>query len=120
MILGLHHLKVTLSKTALNSANAWSVNQWKTHRSEYVVEVLHVLPLVICFTAYVSTSTNRSDLFSDDPEFNLANYRKAAYRQYVMYQHGYLRIANQKVVLSCVVWRIRDKFPAPDNVYLEY
>ena len=63
---------------------------------------------------------NRSDFFSEDAEYTPASYRKAAYRQFIMWQHGYLGRGNRRVVPSCVVWAIRVKYPAPDGMYLGY
>ena len=63
---------------------------------------------------------DRADYFGDDVEFQPANYRKAGYRQYIMYSHGYLGRGNRKVAPSCVVWKIRDNYPAPDNNYLGF
>ena len=76
----------------------------------------------ICLNRHVLSVCiiNRSDFFGDDPEFSPSNYRKAAYRQYIMYQHGYLGRAVRKVIPSCVVWKVRDNYPAPDNNYLGY
>ena len=62
----------------------------------------------------------RSDVFADDPEYTPASYRKAAYRQFVIWQHGHLGRSNRRVVPSCVVWCIRNKYPAPDGVYLGF
>ena len=76
----------------------------------------------ICLNRHVLSVgiINRSDFFGEDPEFTPANYRKIAYRQYIMYQHGYLGRANRKVIPSCIVWKVRDNFPAPDNNYLGF
>ena len=76
----------------------------------------------ICLSRHVLSvgKINRSDFFGDEPEFSPVNYRKVAYRQYIMYQHRYLGRANQKVVPSCIVWKVRDNFPAPDNNYLGF
>ena len=60
----------------------------------------------------------RSDVFADDPEYTPASYRKAAYRQFVIWQHGHLGRNNQSVVPSCIVWCIRSKYPAPDGIYV--
>jgi len=46
---------------------------------------------------------NRSDYFGDDPEFNPSNYRKAAHRQYIMYQHGYFGSGNRSYPFMCCV-----------------
>ena len=62
----------------------------------------------------------RSDVFADDPECTPASYRKAAYRQFVIWQHGHLGRNNQRVVLSCIVWCIRSKYPAPDGIYMGF
>ena len=76
----------------------------------------------ICLNRHVLSVDiiNRSDFFGEDPEFTPANYRKVAYRHYIMYQHGYLGRANRKVIPSCIVWKVRDNFPAPDNNYLGF
>ena len=71
----------------------------------------HVLPVCII---------NQRDFFADDPEFSPSSYRKAAYRQYIMYQHGFLRRAVRKVIPSCVMWKVQDNYPAFDNNYLGF
>ena len=63
---------------------------------------------------------SRCDDYGDDPLFTPAEYRKAAYRQYIIWQHTYLGRGNRKVILSCVVWAIRNRYPAPDGQYLGF
>ena len=63
---------------------------------------------------------NRCDTFADDPDYSPQSYRKAAYRQWVMWQHGYLGRANRKVIPSCVVWAVHTRYPAPDGRYLGF
>ena len=59
-------------------------------------------------------------IFADMPEYSPASYRKAAYRQWIMWQHGYLGRNNQRVIPSCVVWAVRNAYPATDGVYLGF
>ena len=65
---------------------------------------------------------NRSDiiLFADDPDYSPSGYRKAAYRQWMLWNHGYLGRANRRVIPSCVVWAVQNKYPAPDGQYLGF
>ena len=61
---------------------------------------------------------NRSDTFADEPDYS--PHRKAAYRQWIMWQHGYLGRTNRKVIPSCVVWKVRSRYPAPGGVYVGF
>lgn len=63
---------------------------------------------------------NQSDVFADDPDYSPSRYWKTAYRQWILWQHGYLGRTNRRVVPSCIVWDVHDKYPAPDGQYLGF
>ena len=66
---------------------------------------------------------SRSDLFADEPEYTPASYRKAGYKQFTMWFHGfyaYLGRGDHKVIPSCVIWKVRDEYPATDGNYLGF
>ena len=49
--------------------------------------------------------------------FNGLSFRKAAYRQFILWEHGYLGKGNRRVIPSCSVRKVRQNYPAPDNMY---
>jgi len=63
---------------------------------------------------------NRSEMFVSSFDDSPASYRKAAYRQYILWKEGRLGRGNRVVVPSCVVWSVRTRYPAPDGQYLGF
>ena len=63
---------------------------------------------------------HRADVYSEDPVYAPNDYRKAAYRQWTLWRCGYLGRGNRRVVPACVVWAVRDKYPALDGMYLGF
>ena len=61
-----------------------------------------------------------SDTFVESVDYSTSSYRKAAYRQFILWREGHLGRGNRKVVPSCVVWSVRNRFPAPDGMYLGF
>ena len=62
----------------------------------------------------------RCDDYRDESLFTPAEYHKAAYRQYIIWQYTYLGRGNRKVIPSCMALAIRNCYPAPDGQYLGF
>lgn len=62
----------------------------------------------------------RCDIRVEPLDFSMSSFRKAAYRQFILWEHGYLGKGNRRVVPSCAVKKVRQQYPAPDNVYMGF
>ena len=75
---------------------------------------------VLDATVLSIAKVNRSEIFVENPEYTPAAYRKAAYQQWVLWQHGYLGRSNRHVIPSCVIWAVHDRYPSSDGQYLGF
>ena len=63
---------------------------------------------------------NVTDLRNDQRDSSTRAFRKAAYRQFILWQHGYLGKGNRQVVPSCAVLTIREHYPSPTGIYMGF
>lgn len=77
---------------------------------------------LICVDHLVLTVAilNRVDIRADPIDYAPSSYRNAAYRQYILWIHGYLGRGNRRVVPSCVVLAIRRWYPSPTGLYMGF
>ena len=63
---------------------------------------------------------NTSDIRNYREDNSTRALRKAAYRQFILGRHGHLGKGNRRVCPSCVVLKIRERFPSVIDVYMGY
>ena len=62
----------------------------------------------------------REDVLVLNNNRNNESFRHTAYRQYVLWQHGWLGRGNRRVVPSCCVVAICARYPSPNGMYRGY
>ena len=62
----------------------------------------------------------RCDIRVEEPAYASNSFRKAAYRQYILWRFGKLGRENRKVCPACVVGVIREAYPTLDGQYLGF
>ena len=62
----------------------------------------------------------REDMLAMEHPRNNENFRHTAYRQFVLWQHGRLGQGNRRVIPSCCVKAIRNRYPSPNGVYVGF
>ena len=63
---------------------------------------------------------DRHDVLVEDITYTPETHRKSANRQWILWRIGYLGRGVRRVVPSCVVWAVRDRFPARNGCYLGF
>ena len=63
---------------------------------------------------------NRADIRNDREDTSTSSFRKAVYRQFMLERYGYLGKGNRKVAPSCVVIRVRRKYPSATGIYMGF
>jgi hypothetical protein len=62
----------------------------------------------------------REDILAMAHHRNNENFRHAAYRQFVLWQHGKLGKGDRRVVPSCCVLAIRARYPSANGFYVGF
>ena len=63
---------------------------------------------------------NTGEIRNDREDSSTRAFRKAAYRQFILAKYGRLGKGNRRVCPSCVVLKIRERYPSVTGVYMGY
>ena len=74
-------------------------------------------PKPVLETALSALNNLRGDSLKD---IKNESYRFAGYKQYTWWIHNRLGKGIRKVIPSCAIWAIRDKYPAENNLYTPF
>lgn len=62
----------------------------------------------------------RCDMRAEEMDFGTNSFRKAAYRQYILWRYGKLGKGNRRVCPSCAVNMIRSVYPSVTGAYMGF
>ena len=62
----------------------------------------------------------RCDIRAENADYEMNSFRKAAYRQFILWKYGKLGKGNRRVCPSCVVRLVRQTYPALDGQYMGF
>ncbi|KAK3729668.1 hypothetical protein QZH41_011474 [Actinostola sp. cb2023] len=74
----------------------------------------------VLWTALVSLHDRENAGLPNRDEAPNRSLRYAAYRQFTWWVHGYLGKKIHRVIPSCAVTKIRERYPEPSGVYIGY
>ena len=76
----------------------------------------------VCLNVAVLKTTLRmlNNLRGDRIEYENISLRYAGYRQFTWWVHNHLGKGVRRVIPSCAIWAIRDKFPDENNSYIPF
>lgn len=63
---------------------------------------------------------NVGDIRNNHEDNSTRAFRKAAYRQFILARHGHLIKGNSRVCPSCIVIKIRPRYPSVTGVHMGY
>ena len=87
----------------------------------YFFKCLQDVKLVYLHREVLRVAANaRGDLLANEDKDVCRSCRYTGYRNYIYQKYGSTGKGNRKVIPSCVVWAIRDRYPDPNRVYVGF